>query len=49
VPLKGASNREVETIIRHLAATLAKQDGINDDLRTCIQQQLTFNADVRTT
>jgi len=40
---------EVDTIIRHLAAAIAKQDGINEDLRTCIQQQRDFNADVRTT
>ena len=40
---------EVDLIIRHLAATMAKQDGINDDLRTCIQEQRVFNADVRTT
>jgi hypothetical protein len=26
--------REVDTIVRHLPATMAKQDGINDDLRT---------------
>ena len=35
---------EVETIIRHLTATLAKQDGINDDLRTCIREQGAINA-----
>jgi hypothetical protein len=40
---------EVDAIIRHLAATIAKQDVINADLRTCIQQQQEFNADVRTT
>lgn len=47
---------EVDTIIRHLAAAIAKQDTINDDLRTCIQEQRAFNAqqvainqDVRTT
>jgi hypothetical protein len=40
---------EVDTIIRHLAAAIAKQDVINDDLRTCIQEQRVFNADVRTT
>jgi len=40
---------EVDLIIRHLAATMAKQDSINDDLRTCIQEQRVFNADVRTT
>jgi len=34
---------EVDTIIRHLAATLRKQDGINDDLRTCILEQREFN------
>jgi hypothetical protein len=47
---------EYDTIIRHLAAAIAKQDTINDDLRTCIQEQRAFNAqqvainqDVRTT
>jgi len=40
---------EVDTIIRHLAAAIAKEDVINDDLRTCIQEQRVFNADVRTT
>jgi hypothetical protein len=40
---------EVETIIHHLAAAIAKQDVINADLRMCIQQQQEFNADVRTT
>ena len=34
---------EVDMLIRHLAASLAKQDGINDDLRTCIQEQQAFN------
>jgi hypothetical protein len=34
---------EVDTIIRHLAAAIAKQDGINADLRTCIQEQREFN------
>jgi len=34
---------KVDTIIRHLAATLAKQDVINDDLRTCIQEPQAFN------
>jgi hypothetical protein len=47
---------EVDTIIRHLAAAIVKQDTINDDLRTCMQEQRVFNAqqvainqDVRTT
>ncbi len=34
---------EVDLIIRHLAATLAKQDVVNDDLRTCLQEQQAFN------
>ena len=34
---------DVDTIIRHLAAAIAKQDGINADLRTCIQEQREFN------
>ena len=48
--------QDVERIINHLAATLAKQDGINDDLRACIleqreftRQQLACNQDVKTT
>jgi len=47
---------EVDTIIRHLAAAIAKQDTINADLRTCIQeqrefnrQQVAINQDVKTT
>ena len=35
--------QEVDTIIRHLAAAIAKQDTINADLRTCIQEQREFN------
>jgi uncharacterized protein VirK/YbjX len=35
--------QEVDTIIRHLAAAIAKQDTINADLRTCIQEQRDFN------
>ena len=34
----------VDTIIRHLTATIAKQDAINADLRMCIQEQQEFNA-----
>jgi len=47
---------EVDTIIRHLAAAIAKQESINADLRTCIQdqrefnrQQVQINTDVQTT
>ena len=47
---------EYDAIIRHLAATIAKQDAINDDIRACVQEQREFNrqqveinADVRTT
>ncbi len=36
--------QEVDTIIRHLTATIAKQDAINADLRMCIQEQQEFNA-----
>jgi len=35
--------QEVDTILRHLAAAIAKQDTINADLRTCIQEQQEFN------
>ena len=35
--------QEVDTIIRHLAAAIAKQETINTDLRTCIQEQQEFN------
>jgi hypothetical protein len=35
--------QDVETIIRHLAAAIAKQESINEDLRTCIQEQREFN------
>ena len=48
--------QEYDTIIRHLAAAIAKQDAINEDLRACVleqrefnRQQLEINADVRTT
>jgi hypothetical protein len=35
--------QDVETIIRHVAAAIAKQESINEDLRTCIQEQREFN------
>jgi len=48
--------QEVDAIIRHLAAAIAKQDTINEDLRACVQEQREFNArqleinqDVKTT
>jgi hypothetical protein len=48
--------QEYDTIIRHLAAAVAKQDAINEDLRACIQEQREFNrqqveinTDVKTT
>ena len=34
---------EYEALIRHLAATIAKQDVINEDIRTCVQEQREFN------
>jgi seryl-tRNA synthetase len=36
--------QDVETIIRHLATAIAKQDTINDDLRACLLEQREFNA-----
>jgi len=38
--------QDVETILRSLAATMAKQDLINDDLRTSIDEQRAMNARV---
>jgi hypothetical protein len=35
--------QEVDTIIRHLAAAIAKQDGINADLRACVLEQQAMN------
>ena len=35
--------QEYDAIIRHLAATIAKQDAINDDIRACVQEQREFN------
>jgi hypothetical protein len=35
--------QEVDAIIRHLAAAIAKQDTINEDLRACVQEQREFN------
>jgi hypothetical protein len=35
--------QEVDSIIRHLAAAIAKQDTINDDLRACIREQRAMN------
>ena len=47
---------EVDTIIRHLAAAIAEQGAINEDLRACVCEQRQFNAqqveinqDVKTT
>jgi hypothetical protein len=34
---------EYDAIIRHLAATIAQQDVINDDIRACVQAQWEFN------
>lgn len=36
--------QEVDAIIRHLAASIAKQDAINEDLRACVREQREFNA-----
>jgi predicted nucleic acid-binding Zn-ribbon protein len=35
---------EVDTIIRHLAAAIAEQGAINEDLRACVREQRQFNA-----
>lgn len=35
--------QEVDTIIRHLAATIEHQRTINDDIRTAIQEQRGIN------
>ena len=35
--------QEYDDIIRHLAAAIAKQDAINDDLRACIREQRAMN------
>ena len=35
--------QEYDSIIRHLAAAIAKQDTINDDLRACIREQRAMN------
>ena len=34
---------EYDAIIRHLAATIAKQDVINEDIRACVLEQREFN------
>jgi hypothetical protein len=39
--------QEVDAIIRHLAAAIAKQDTINEDLRACIQEQREMNLQQR--
>jgi hypothetical protein len=39
----GLEPHAAETIIRSLAAAIAKQDTINTDLRTCIEEQREFN------
>jgi hypothetical protein len=35
--------QEYDTIIRHLAAAVAKQDGINENLRVCVLEQRAMN------
>ena len=35
--------QEYDTIIRHLAAAIAKQDVINEDLRACVLEQRAMN------
>jgi hypothetical protein len=36
--------QEYDAIIRQLAAAIAKQDAIHEDLRACIGEQRDFNA-----